>query len=98
MRGEVKDPTQGVNRANTVEELAFSTLECGVHDSLHIYPLFGIFYFPWHRHQMEGTNDLVSHPKDTECETNLSKFRSRAPTTELAYPPHTHTSEGIHSL
>ena len=26
MRGEVKDPTQGVNRANTVEELAFSTL------------------------------------------------------------------------
>ena len=20
-----------------------------------IYPLFGIFYFPWHRHQIEGT-------------------------------------------
>ena len=23
---------------------------------LHIYPLCGIFYFPWHRHQIEGTN------------------------------------------
>ena len=28
----------------------------GVHDRLHIYPLCGIFYFPWHRHQIEGTN------------------------------------------
>ena len=22
----------------------------------YIYPLCGIFYFPWHRHQVEGTN------------------------------------------
>ena len=28
----------------------------GVHDRLHIYPLCGIFYFPWHRHQIEGTS------------------------------------------
>ena len=21
-----------------------------------VYPLCGIFYFPWHRHQIEGTN------------------------------------------
>ena len=25
----------------------------GVHNRLHIYPLCGIFYFPWHRHQIE---------------------------------------------
>ena len=32
-------------------------IECGVHDRLHIFtPLCGIFFFPWHRHQMEGTN------------------------------------------
>ena len=48
-------------------ELSFSRLECGVHDRLHIYPLCGIFYFPWHRHQIEGSNGfLVSHSKDTE--------------------------------
>ena len=29
-------------------ELYFSRLECGVHDMLHVYPLCGIFYFPWH--------------------------------------------------
>ena len=32
--------------------------ECGVHDKLHIYHLCGIFYFPWHRHQIEGTNSF----------------------------------------
>ena len=26
----------------------------GVHNRLHIYPLCGIFYFPWHRHQIEA--------------------------------------------
>ena len=31
-------------------------VEYGVHDRLHIYPLCGIFYFPWHRHQIEGTD------------------------------------------
>ena len=30
-------------------------VEYGVHDRLHIYPLCGIFYFPWHRHQIEET-------------------------------------------
>ena len=39
-----------------LRELSFSRLECGVHDRLHIYPLCGIFYFPWHGHQKEGTN------------------------------------------
>ena len=28
----------------------------GVHERLHIYPLFGMYYFPCHRHQIEGTN------------------------------------------
>ena len=31
-------------------------VEYGVHDRLHIYPLCGIFFFPWHRHQIEGTD------------------------------------------
>ena len=34
-------------------------VEYGVHDRLNIYPLCRIFYFPWHRHQIElieGTN------------------------------------------
>ena len=39
----------------------------GAHDRLHIDPMRGIFYFPWHRHQIEGTNGvLVSLPKHTE--------------------------------
>ena len=46
-------------------ELSFSRLECGVHDRLHIYPLCGIFYFPWHMHQIEGTNGSVSRLNDT---------------------------------
>ena len=41
-----------------VRDLSFSRLECEVHNTLHIYPLCGIFYFPWHRHQIEGTNGL----------------------------------------
>ena len=40
-------------------ELSFFRLECGVHDRLHIYPLCGIFYFPWHRHQIEGFYCLI---------------------------------------
>ena len=31
-------------------------VEYGVHDRLYIYPLCGIFYFPWHIHHTEGTN------------------------------------------
>ena len=27
------------------------------------YSVFGMFYFPWHRHQIEGANDRL--PKDT---------------------------------
>ena len=32
----------------------------GVHDRLHIYPLCGVVYFPWHRHQIEGANGVPS--------------------------------------
>ena len=35
-------------------ELSFSE-NGGVHDRLHVCPLCGIIYFPWHRHQIEGT-------------------------------------------
>ena len=47
-------------------ELSFSRLECGVHDRLHIYPLCGIFYFPWHRHQIEGSNGFYCLIRKTE--------------------------------
>ena len=50
-------------------ELSFSRLECGVHDRLHIYPLCGVFYFPWHRHQIEGTNGFY-------CLNHLSATRA----------------------
>ena len=49
-----------------VRELSFSRLECGVHDRLHIYPLCGIFYFPWHRHQIERTNGFYCLIRKTE--------------------------------
>ena len=49
-----------------VRELSFSRLECGVHDRLHIYPLCGIFYFPWHSHQIEGTNGFYCLIRKTE--------------------------------
>ena len=29
-----------------------------VHYILHIYPQCWIFYFPWHRHQIEGTTSF----------------------------------------
>ena len=51
-----------------VIQLSFSRLECGIHDKF-TFPVQtgGIFYFPWHRHQIEGTPRLlVSPPKDTE--------------------------------
>ena len=41
-------------------------LECGVYDRLHIYPLCGIFYFPWRRHQIEGTNGFYCLIRKTE--------------------------------
>ena len=36
-------------RVDVIDEVEYE-----VHDRLHIYPLRGIFYFPWHRHQIEG--------------------------------------------
>ena len=54
------------NKGVVFRELSFSRLECGVHDRLHIYPLCGIFYFPWHRHQIEGTNGFYCLIRKTE--------------------------------
>ena len=31
-----------------------------------IYPLCGVFYFPWHRHQIEGTNGFYCLIRKTE--------------------------------
>ena len=54
------------NTGVVFRELSFSRLECGVHDRLHLYPLCGIFYFPWHRHQIEGTNGFYCLIRKTE--------------------------------
>ena len=56
----MKHPKSAKNTAS------FSRLECGIHDRLHIYPLCGIFYFPWHRHQIEGTNSFYCLIRKTE--------------------------------
>ena len=54
------------NTGVVFRELSFSRLECGVHDRLPIYPLCGVFYFPWHRHQIEGTNGFYCLIRKTE--------------------------------
>ena len=36
----------------------FDKVEYGIHDKLHIYPLCGILYFPWHINQIEGSNSF----------------------------------------
>ena len=65
------------NTGVVFRELSFSRLECGVHDRLHIYPLCGIFYFPWHRHQIEGTNGFYCLIRKTEIFT-ISNVESQA--------------------
>ena len=57
------------NTGVVFRELSFSRLECGVHDRLHIYPMCGIFYFPWHRHLIEGTNGCYCLIRKTEIFT-----------------------------
>ena len=37
-----------------------------LYDRLHIYPLCGVFYFPWHRHEIEGTNGFYCLIRKTE--------------------------------
>ena len=54
------------NTGVVFRELPFSRLECGVHDRLHIYPLCGVFYFPWHRRQTEGANGFYCIIRKTE--------------------------------
>ena len=61
-----KQPILGLTQ-EWFRELSFSRLECGVHDKLHIYPLCGIFYFPWHRHQIEGTNGFYCLIRKTQA-------------------------------
>ena len=68
------------NTGVVFRELSFSMLECGVHDRLdhlHIYPLCGIFYFPWHRHQIEGTNGvycLIRKTRDSQSLMQRARF------------------------
>ena len=58
-----KQPIFGLTQ-EWLRELSFSRLDCGVHDRLHIYPMCEIFYFPWHRHQIEGTNGCFNITRD----------------------------------
>ena len=72
-------------------ELSFSRLECGVHDRLHIYPLCGVFYFPWHIHQIEGTNGFYCLIRKTERFT-ISNVESQVFT-----PNHYHLPLGLNA-
>ena len=64
-----KQPIFGLTQ-EWLRELSFSRLEYGVHDRLHIYPLCGIFYFPWHRrHQIEGTDGFNCLVRKTQRKT-----------------------------
>ena len=65
------------NTGVVFRELSYSRLECGVHDRLHIYPLCVIFYFPWHRHQIEGTNGFYCLIRKTERFTISNVERAR---------------------
>ena len=60
-----KQPIFGLTQ-EWLRELSFYRLECGVHDRLYIYHLCGIFYFPWHRHQIEGTNGFYCLIRKTQ--------------------------------
>ena len=42
--------TSKQHKVGLTQELFFCRIR--VHYRLHIYPLCGIFYFPWHRHQI----------------------------------------------
>ena len=70
------------NTGVVFRELSFFRLECGVHDRLHIYPLCGIFDFPWHRHQIEGTNGFYCLIRKTERFT-ISNVESQVVTPRI---------------
>ena len=69
----------------------------GVNDRLYIYHLFGIFYFLWHRHQIEGTNGLVSRPKDTcrQCRVNGIVQVSTRHTNHSATMPYVRDTQSV---
>ena len=71
----------------------------GVHDRLHIYPLCGIFYFPWHRHQIERTNGFYCLIRKTERFT-ISNVESQVftPRIILAQPGRWTRAAGVQSV
>ena len=87
------------NTGVVFRELSFSRLECGVNDRLHIYPLCGIFYFPWHRHQIEGTNGFYCLIRKTERFT-ISNVESQVftPRIILALPGRRTRAAGVQSV
>ena len=87
------------NTGVVFRELSFSRLECGVHDRLHISPLCGIFYFPWYRHQIEGTNGFYGLIRNTERFT-ISNVESQVftPRIILAEPGTRTRAAGVQSV
>ena len=74
-------------------ELSFSRLECGVHDMLLVYPLCGMFYFPWYRHRIEGTNGLQCLIRMTQAMWG----KRTCPCFEAALqPPSYHAPQQVH--
>ena len=72
-------------------------VEYGVHDRLPIYPLCGIFYSPWHRHQMEETNGLMYPMRKTQAMWRNRK--QTCPRFEVALQPLSyHTPQQIPGL
>ena len=41
---------------------------------LHIYPLCGIFYFLWYRHQIEGTFSFLSVSSERLCQSGAKEI------------------------
>ena len=60
----------------------------GVHDRLHIYPLCGIFYFPWHRHQIEGTTGFPCFFRMTLAKSGKGNCQS-FPAASVGFEPRT---------
>ena len=56
-----------------------------VHDMLHVHPLCGKFYFPWHTYQIEGIprDFSVSSERLKLCETNEIAYVSKQRQVEL---------------
>ena len=61
-------------------------LRDGIHNRWHIYPQYGIFYFPWHRHQEEGTFSVSSKRQGQSGKRHCPSLEMAAGGLEHWYP------------